>query len=51
MHRGPTVYFLGEDGRLILRPLTKKYVAKLRRASKGEPSLLKRLLRERRRRK
>jgi bifunctional DNA-binding transcriptional regulator/antitoxin component of YhaV-PrlF toxin-antitoxin module len=51
IHDGTAVISLEEDGRLILRPTTKKYVAKLRRVSKGEPSVLKRPLRERRRKK
>jgi len=49
IHRGTAVTFLEEDGRLILQPITKKYVAKLRGVLKGEPSMLKTLLRERKR--
>jgi AbrB family looped-hinge helix DNA binding protein len=49
IHRGTAVTFLDEDGRLILQPITKKYVAKLRGVLRGEPSVLKMLLRERKR--
>jgi AbrB family looped-hinge helix DNA binding protein len=49
IHRGTAVSFLEKDGQLILQPITKKYVAKLRGVLKGEPSMLKTLLRERKR--
>jgi AbrB family looped-hinge helix DNA binding protein len=49
IHRGTAVTFLEEDGRLILQPITKKYVSKLRGVLKSEPSVLKTLLRERKR--
>jgi len=47
IHRGTAIAFLEDDGRLILQPITKKYVAKLRGVLKGEPSVLKSLFRER----
>jgi AbrB family looped-hinge helix DNA binding protein len=46
IHGGTAVIFLEKHGRVILRPITKKYVAKLRGMLKGEPSVLKTLLRE-----
>jgi AbrB family looped-hinge helix DNA binding protein len=49
IHRGTAVIFLEEGGRLILQPITKKYVGKLRGVLKGEPSVLQTLLRERKR--
>jgi AbrB family looped-hinge helix DNA binding protein len=49
IHCGTAVTFLEEDGRLILQPITKKYVAKLRGVLKSELSVLKTLLRERKR--
>jgi bifunctional DNA-binding transcriptional regulator/antitoxin component of YhaV-PrlF toxin-antitoxin module len=49
IHSGAAVAFLEAEGRLILQPITKKYVAKLREALQGEPAALQTLLRERKR--
>jgi AbrB family looped-hinge helix DNA binding protein len=49
IRKGTAVAFLEEDDRLILQPLTKEYIARLRGMLKGEPSPLKTLLRERKR--
>ncbi len=49
IHRGTAVSFREKEGQLILQPITKKYVAKLRGVLKGEPAVLKTLLRERKR--
>jgi AbrB family looped-hinge helix DNA binding protein len=49
IREGTPVTFLEEDDRLILQPLTKEYVSKLRGVLKGEPSPLKTLLQERKR--
>jgi AbrB family looped-hinge helix DNA binding protein len=49
IRRGTAITFLEKDGRLILQPIAKKYLAKLRGVLKGEPSVSKALLRERKR--
>lgn len=49
IREGTPVTFLVENDRLILQPLTKEYVEKLRGILKGKPSPLKGLLRERKR--
>ncbi len=49
IRRGTAVVFLEEDGQLILQPITKKYVARLRGVLKSEPSVVRTLPRERKR--
>jgi AbrB family looped-hinge helix DNA binding protein len=46
---GTQVAFLEEENRLVLQPLTAEFIRSLRGSLRGEPSLLKSLLEDRKR--
>lgn len=47
--QGTQVAFLEEENRLVLQPLTAEFIRSLRGSLKGEPSVLKALLEDRKR--
>jgi len=47
--KGTLVSFLEDNGRLIVQPVTPEFIRSLRGSLKGEPSVLKGLLAERKR--
>ncbi len=49
IRRGTQVAFVEEDHRLVLQPLTPEFIRSLRGSLKGEPSVLKFLLEDRKR--
>jgi AbrB family looped-hinge helix DNA binding protein len=49
IRKGTQVAFIEDNGRLILQPLTREFVSKLRGSLKGKPSLLDILLEDRKR--
>ncbi len=49
IRKGTVVSFHQDDGRLILQPITAEYIRSLRGCLKGGPSLMKILMRERKR--
>lgn len=49
IRKGTQVVFVEDDGKLIIQPLTPEFVRRLRGSLKGEPSLLKILLEDRKR--
>lgn len=49
IRKGTQVAFVEENHRIVLQPLTPEFVRSLRGSLKGEPSLLKLLLEERKR--
>ena len=49
IRKGTLVSFLEDNGRLIVQPVTPEFIGSLRGSLKGEPSILKALLEERKR--
>jgi AbrB family looped-hinge helix DNA binding protein len=49
IRKGTQVAFLEEENRLVLQPLTPEFIRSLRGSLKGEPSVLKALLEDRKR--
>lgn len=49
IRKGTLVSFTEENGRLLLQPVTPEFIRSLRGSLKGEPSLLRVLLEERKR--
>lgn len=47
--RGTVIAFVEEDGRIIVQPVNREFIRGLRGSLKGEPSVLKLLLEERKR--
>lgn len=47
IQKGTPVALFEEDRRIILQPLTSEYLSRLRGSLKGKPSILKTLLKER----
>ncbi|MGH8567917.1 MAG: AbrB/MazE/SpoVT family DNA-binding domain-containing protein [Gammaproteobacteria bacterium] len=49
IRKGTKVHLIEEGDRLILQPVTREFIRKLRGSLKGTPSILDKLLKERRR--
>ena len=49
IRKGTLVSFLEEDGRIIVQPVTREFIASLKGIDKGKPSALEVLLEERKR--
>ena len=49
IRKGTLVSFLGDNGRLVVQPVTPEFIRGLRGSLKGEPSALKALLEDRKR--